>query len=403
VIAPPGFGKTTLLAQLVTSLDSGSPPSIAGHPLVGGRRVATSWLTLDGGDSQPTRLVHALAAALRRVEPGIGVLAVAAAPEAALAAMLNTLASRSEPLVLILDDYHTLNDAAAHALIGQMIGRAPAVLHLMIAGREEPPLPLARLRVDGRLSELRVPELRFHGEETAALVQLISGQRLAAAEIATLEERTEGWAAGLQLAGLALRGQSDARAFTAAFAGTHRFVMDYLIEEVLSQQPPRLRRFLLETSVLERLSAPLCAALQGSEPSESQVLLEEAERRGMFLVALDEERRWYRYHTLFAEVLRAELRREVGWGRLDELRQMARRLSSGQWSEGERQIAEQLTGREREVLELMAEGATNGEIAERLCIAVSTVKAHINSVFSKLDARSRTQAVARARVRGLLR
>ncbi|NTV04785.1 helix-turn-helix transcriptional regulator, partial [bacterium] len=189
-------------------------------------------------------------------------VAAVPAPEAAVAAMLNALAGRSEPLVLILDDYHTLNDAAAHTLVGTLIAHAPPGLHLVIAGREEPPLPLARLRVEGRLSELRAPELRFQGEETAALVQLISGRALAPMELAALEERTEGWAAGLQLAGLALRGQADPRAFTAAFAGTHRFVMDYLIEEVLSQQPPRLRQFLLETAVLERLSAPLCAALQ---------------------------------------------------------------------------------------------------------------------------------------------
>jgi ATP/maltotriose-dependent transcriptional regulator MalT len=155
--------------------------------------------------------------------------------------------------------------------------------------------------------------------------------------------------------------------------------------------------------VLERLSAPLCAALQGAQPGDSQALLEEAERRGLFLVALDDERRWYRYHTLFAEVLRAELRREAGPQRLDELRRAARRLSAEQQGDVGRQMAEQLTSRERVVLELMAEGATNGEIAERLYIAVSTVKAHINSVFGKLDARSRTQAVARARAHGLLR
>lgn len=402
VIAPPGFGKTTLLAQLVDRLDDPSPPGASGRAAVGGRRAATSWASLDSGDSEPARLVRTLAAALGRAEPGVADLAAAATPEAAVAAMLNVLAGRSEPLVLILDDYHTLNAAAAHALVGELIARAPAGLHLVIAGREEPPLPLARLRAAGRLSELRAPELRFQGEETVALVQLISGQALAPAEVAALEERTEGWAAGLQLAGLALRGQTDPRAFTAAFAGTHRFVMDYLIEEVLSQQPPGLRRFLLETSVLERLSAPLCAALQGVQPGESQALLEEAERRGLFLVALDAERRWYRYHTLFAEVLRAELRREAGPERLDELRRAARWLSSREQGESGRQMAEQLTSRERVVLELIAEGATNAEIAERLYIAVSTVKAHINSMFGKLDARSRTQAVARARAQGLL-
>lgn len=395
VIAPPGFGKTTLLAQLVARLGDPAPAS--------GQRMATAWVTLDRDDSQPARLICTLAAALGRAEPGMPDLVVAVAPETAVAAMLNALAGRCEPLVLILDDYHTLNDAAAHALVGTLIAHAPAGLHLVIAGREEPPLPLARLRAAGHLNELRAAELCFRGEETAALLRLISGRALASAEAAALEERTEGWAAGLQLAGLALRGQADPRAFTAAFAGTHRFVMDYLIEEVLRQQPPRLRQFLLETAVLERLSAPLCAALQGVPPGDSQTLLEEAERRGLFLVALDTERYWYRYHTLFAEVLRAELRREAGPERLDELRQAARRLSSEAWGEGGPPLAEPLTRREREVLALMAAGATNGEIAERLSIAVSTVKAHINSMFGKLDARSRTQAIARARDQGLLR
>lgn len=177
--------------------------------------------------------------------------------------------------------------------------------------------------------------------------------------------------------------------------------MDYLIEEVLRQQPPQLRAFLLETSVLERLSAPLCDAVRGVAPGDSQTLLEEAERRGLFLVALDDERRWYRYHTLFAEVLRAELRRAAGPRRLAELRQRA-----GQWQlaedGSETPLVEPLTARERAVLELIAVGATNPEIAERLTIAVSTVKAHINSIFGKLDARSRTQAVAHARKRGLV-
>ncbi len=226
----------------------------------------------------------ALAAALALAQPRITALADVTAPDAALATLLNALADHSEQRVLILDDYHTLGTSAAHALVGQLIERAPAWLHVVIAGREDPPLPLARLRAGGRLSELRVPELSFRGEETAALLRLISGRELAPAEVAALEERTEGWAAGLQLAGLALRGQADPRRFTAAFAGTHRFVMDYLIEEVLRQQPPRLRQFLLETSVLDRLSAPLCDALQGVEHGDSQLLLEEAERRGLFLV-----------------------------------------------------------------------------------------------------------------------
>lgn len=391
LVAPPGFGKTTLLAQLAASY-AGAPP----------RRRGWAWLTLDRDDNHPASLVRALGAAIEPALPGVAPMAGAARPEAALTAMLNALAARGEGLTLILDDFQSLQAPEAHALIERLIEQAPPNLRLVIAGRADPPLPLARLRACGALSELRAAELRFTGAECAALLRQASGRELADADVAALEERTEGWAAGLHLAGLALRGASDPHRFTAAFAGTHRFVMDYLIEEVLRQQPPALRRFLLETSVLERLCAPLCDAVRGAGRGDSQDLLAEAERRGLFLTALDDERRWYRYHTLFAEVLRAELRREVGPERLAELRQAAARWQATQEG-GDGGMVERLTPRELTVLELIAEGANNSEIAERLHIAVSTVKAHSNSIFGKLAARSRTQAVARARAYGLIR
>ena len=221
-----------------------------------------------------------------------------------------------EALLLVLDDYHVISSQAVHESVGFLLEHRPPGLHLALTSRSDPPLALARLRAGGQLTELRAAELRFTPEEAAALLQQVAavpggarpGAALPDAVAAALAARTEGWAAGLQLAGLSLRGQTDVEGFVAAFTGSHRYVLDYLAEEVLERQPGPVREFLLETSVLERLSGELCDAVTGRPGS--QALLEQIERAGLFLVPLDEVRGWWRYHHLFADLLRARLQAE---------------------------------------------------------------------------------------------
>ena len=211
-------------------------------------------------------------------------------------------------MLLVLDDYHLIDSPPVHASLMFLLEHLPPGLHLVLASRADPPLPLARLRARGQLAELRAAELRFTAEEAAALLREAAGADLPEAAVAALEARTEGWAAGLRLAALSLRGQPDAAGFVAAFTGSHRYVLDYLTEEVLERQPEQLRGFLLETSVLERLSGGLCDAVTGR--SDGQAMLEAIEAAGLFLVPLDEVRGWWRYHQLFADLLRARLQQQ---------------------------------------------------------------------------------------------
>ena len=241
-----------------------------------------------------------------------------------MTALLNDLAVPSDDreLLLVLDDYHLISSQPVHASLGFLLEHRPPGLHVVLASRADPPLPLARLRARGQLAELRAGELRFTGDEAAALLQQVaagSGMALPDAAVAALAARTEGWAAGLQLAGLSLRGRADVAGFVAAFTGSHRYVLDYLAEEVLERQSEQVRTFLLETSVLERLSGELCDQVTGR--SGSQALLEQVERAGLFLVPLDEVRGWWRYHQLFADLLRARL--EQQGGRASELHENA--------------------------------------------------------------------------------
>ena len=248
-----------------------------------------------------------------------------------MTALINEVAGRpdaGETLLLVLDDYHVISSQLVHASLGFLLEHRPPGLHLALTSRSDPPLALARLRARGQLTELRAAELRFTPGEAAALLQQVAaapgGARpdapLPDAVAAALAARTEGWAAGLQLAGLSLRGQTDVDGFVAAFTGSHRYVLDYLAEEVLEQQTEQMRTFLLETSVLERLSGELCDAVTGRPGS--QALLEQAERAGLFLVPLDEVRGWWRYHHLFADLLRARLQQEQP-GRVPELHRNA--------------------------------------------------------------------------------
>ncbi len=298
VCTPAGFGKTTLLGDWVRR-----------------SRRPVAWLSLDDGDNDPARFWRHVAAALDGVRPGVaervGALLGPRAPrsfEGLVSALVNELAGVAEEVVLVLDDYHLIQAPPVHASLGFLLEHLPGSLRLVVTSRADPPLPLPRLRAGGQLAELREAELRFTSEEAAALLRTAVGPGLSEAAVVALEVRTEGWAAGLQLAALSLRGHADPAGFVATFTGSHRYVLDYLTEEVLARQPEPLRGFLLETSVLERLSGPLCEAVTGR--ADSQQLLEEIERANLFLVPLDEVRGWWRYHQLFAELLRARLQRE---------------------------------------------------------------------------------------------
>ncbi len=304
VCAPAGYGKTVLLADWAQR---------------GPQRAA--WLSLDTGDNDPARFWRHAIAALDRVRPGIGervtpLLGPPAPPsfDALVTALINGLAEPGgDDVRLVLDDYHAIGAQPVHTSLGFLLEHRPPGLELVLASRSDPPLSLARLRARGQLTELRAADLRFTAGEAAALLrqqQGVPGQALPDAVVTALASRTEGWAAGLQLAALSLRGQPDVRGFMAAFTGSHRYVLDYLAEEVLERQPAQLREFLLETSVLERLSGSLCDAVTGRPGS--QALLEQIERDGLFLAPLDEVRGWWRYHHLFADLLRARLEQEPG-------------------------------------------------------------------------------------------
>jgi len=298
--ASAGFGKTALLADWVRR---------------GSRPVA--WLSLDAGDNDPARFWRHVVAALDRAHPGIaqrvGPLLGPPAPrsfEGLVTELINELAARpsEEVILLVLDDYHLIDAQPVHMPLEFLLRHLPPGLRVVLASRSDPPLPLARLRATGQLVELRADDLRFTAEETAALLYETLGPGLPGPAAAALTVRTEGWAAGLQLAALSMRETTDVAGFVAAFSGSHRYVLDYLAEEVLERQSEQLRTFLLETSVLERLSGALCDAITGR--TDSQVILEQVERANLFLVPLDEVRGWWRYHHLFADLLRARLRQE---------------------------------------------------------------------------------------------
>jgi LuxR family maltose regulon positive regulatory protein len=302
VCAPAGYGKTVLLAEWAQR-----GPQLA------------AWLSLDAGDNDPARFWRHAITALDRVRPGIGErvgpLLGPPAPQSfdgLVTALINELDQPgADDVRLVLDDYHTIGAQPVHTSLEFLLEHRPPGLDLVLASRSDPPLPLARLRARGQLTELRAADLRFTGGEAAALLQQVaSGQVLPDAVVTALASRTEGWAAGLQLAALSLRGQPDVTGFVAAFTGSHRYVLDYLAEEVLERQPAQVRAFLLETSVLERLSGALCDVVTGRPGS--QALLEQIEREGLFLVPLDEVRGWWRYHHLFADLLRARLGQQPG-------------------------------------------------------------------------------------------
>src|SRR2546421_3290410 len=324
IAAPAGFGKTTLISQWVASCD---------------RQVA--WLSLDEGDNDPTRFLTYLVAALQTIAPtlGEGVLGALQSPqppppEAMLTALLNDLTTIRDHFVLVLDDYHVLDAKAVDQALTYLVEHLPPQMHLVIATREDPDLPLARLRARGQLTEVRAGDLRFTPSEAAAFLNQVMGLTLSAQDIATLERRTEGWIAGLQLAALSLQGHQDAASFIRSFTGSHHFVLDYLVEEVLGQQSERVQRFLLRTSILDRMSGPLCDAVVLDPSISGQATLEDLEHANLFIIPLDDERRWYRYHHLFAELLRLRLHQSTASSPADAQSQVnALHIRASQWYE----------------------------------------------------------------------
>jgi len=326
IAAPAGFGKTTLLSAWSQQ-----------------RSSAVAWVSLDDSDNDPTRFWAYVLAAVEMLSPGIAeharLLLHAPSPqsptiEVMLTALINDLAALSGDVAVVLDDYHLITAQPIHDALVFLLDHLPAHMHLVIATRANPPLPLARLRARGELSELRAAELRFTDDEAAAFLNQVMGLGLTGDAIAALEARTEGWIAGLQLAALSLQGRADSADFIQAFSGSQRYILDYLAEEVLGRQPAHLKTFLLQTAILDRLSGPLCDAVLGLEArdlrlvessstlkpgrplgpssldSYSRLILGELERANLFLIPLDEERHWYRYHQLFADVLRSRLQQE---------------------------------------------------------------------------------------------
>jgi LuxR family maltose regulon positive regulatory protein len=313
VSAPAGFGKTTLLAEWLAAGEGSGGSGGSGD--ADGLRAA--WLALDRRDGDPAVFWSYVVAAVQRVVPEVGRDALdllqaqasttPAGLDAVVASLLNDLAALPHPVVLVLDDYHLVESPEVQASVLFLVEHLPAPLHLVVASRADPPWPLAGLRARGELVEVRAADLRFTGEEAAAYLNDAMALDLAPADVDALAGRTEGWIAALQLAALSLQGRDDPSAFIAGFAGDDRFVVDYLADEVLDKQPDELRRFLLETSILSRLTAPLCAAVTGRTGADAKATLTALERSNLFLVALDDRREWYRYHHLFGDVLRARL------------------------------------------------------------------------------------------------
>jgi LuxR family maltose regulon positive regulatory protein len=328
ISAPAGFGKTALLAEWAAGFVRIDPP------------LRVAWLSLDERDGDPARFLAYLAAALLTVAPDLdaGVLPSLRTPEPPqlepiLTALLNEIAALPSLIVLVLDDYHLLDSQLVDRAVAFLVEHLPSQLHLAIATREDPGVPLARLRGRGELVELRAADLRFTPAEAAEFLNRAMGLDLPAGDVAALEQRTEGWIAGLQLAALALQATpasstgataADRARFIASFTGGHRFVLDYLLREVLEGQAADIQTFLQWTSILDRVCGPLCEAVMYGERAgpaagaSGQATLEYLERANLFVVPLDNERRWYRYHHLFAELLRQRLQQSLASSGGDE-------------------------------------------------------------------------------------
>ena len=316
VSAPAGFGKTTLLVDWMAAV-SASP----------GADISTAWVSLDASDNDPATFWTYLIAALRTVAPDVGAEALGLLQEPqppsiqlVLTTLLNDFGAAEVEVVLVLDDYHVIDSLEVQTGMAFLLDHLPPRLHLVIASRADPALPLSRLRARGDLIEVRASDLRFTPDEAASYLNDAMGLQLTPDDVTSLEERTEGWIAALQLAALSLTGRDDVASFIAGFAGDDRYVVDYLVEEVLQRQPEDIQNFLLQTSVLDRMTGSLCDALTGQDGGRA--VLEALDRDNLFLVPLDDRRQWYRYHHLFADVLQARLLDEQP-GRIGDLHRLA--------------------------------------------------------------------------------
>jgi LuxR family maltose regulon positive regulatory protein len=350
IAAPAGFGKTSILTEWLATLDGDT---------------AVAWVSLDERDDPENQFWAYVITALDRAVPGVGttaldLLAAANPTEAALATLINDLDASAREIVLVLDDLHTIENPAIHAGLAFLVDGLPENVRLVIATRADPPLPLARLRALGGLLELRAADLRFTADEAAEYLNGSMGLGVGDDDVRALGERTEGWIAAIQLAALSLRGRDDAAAFIAGFAGDDRYVVDYLVEEVLQQQDDAARTFLLETSILSRLTGDLCDAVTGTTGGGG--ILESLDRANLFLVPLDDRREWYRYHHLFGEMLRARL--------LDERPERVADLHgrASEWLEQ--------NGSPTEAIDHALDAGAFGRAAELILAAMRTMQQH---------------------------
>ncbi len=322
ISAPAGYGKTTLISEWIAGCER-----------------PAAWLSLDEGDNDPSRFLSYIIAALQTIKAdiGAGLLGALQSPqppstEVVLIALLNEISTVPDNFILVLDDYHIIDAKQVDEALTFLLKHQPPLMHLVIATREDPHLPLARLRARSQLTELRADDLRFTPSEAAEFLNQVMGLNLSAEDIAALETRTEGWIAGLQLAAISMQGLEDASGYIQSFTGSHHFVLDYLVEEVLHQQPEDVQNFLLRTSILGRMCGALCDAVLDSPTASGQETLEYLERANLFIVPRDNERRWYRYHHLFAELLRQRLGQSVSSG-IEEEGVAEYHIRASQWYE----------------------------------------------------------------------
>ncbi len=344
VSAPAGFGKTTLIGEWVNRSE---------HP--------AAWLSLEDSDNDPIRFLSYFMAALQTIKPRLaeGLLAnfhtlKPGAVESVLTGLLNEIAEIDKPFVLVLDDYHLIQDNSIHSYVSFLLEHLPAQLHLVLSTRADPPFSLTLLRARGQMTELRSSDLRFTDDETAEFLNKLMGLNLSAEDVTALAARTEGWIAGLQMAAVSIRGREDISEFIRSLTSSNRYILDYLLEEVLQRQPESVQTFLLKTSILERLTGPLCEVLSGQK--DGQEILQQLERDNLFIFSIDTEHRWYRYHRLFADLLRRRLR-QLNWDQVTDLHRRA-----GEWYEQNNMVTDAieqtLAGQDFErAIELIEENA----------------------------------------------